>query len=85
MSTMWSCARRLAVEKYCTDSTRAFLRNAQLQFAACCEARDWQMLAALVDIHGLLRFSVSGAGFDGEAQGNNDLEKARACCCKERT
>ena len=66
-TAMQSCARRLTTEGV-TDSTRAFLTNARTQFESCCTAHDWQLLRALVDIHGLLRFGVAGAGFDGDSQ-----------------
>lgn len=66
-SIMQACARRLATED-CTNSTRSFLLNVSLQFDACCEARDWGMLQALVDIHGMLRFGAGRSGFDNDAE-----------------
>ena len=66
-SIMQACARQLAA-KGCADSTRSFLLNVSLQFDACCQARDWRMLQALVDIHGMLRFGVGRSGYDSDAE-----------------
>jgi len=69
-AAMQSCARRLRTERL-TVATRNFLQNARLQFASCCQARDWELLGGLVQIYKLLRFSATGAGF------NSDQDKAK--------